>query len=58
MCDQIPADLLKFTEEFLNGKLHFQCSVNLYILYDFLSKMPTSFYASIHLERLCIFFGA
>ena len=22
-CDQIPADLLKFTEEFLNGKLHF-----------------------------------
>ena len=22
-CDQFPADLVKFTEEILNGKLHF-----------------------------------
>ena len=24
-CDQIPADLVTFTEEILNGKLHFLC---------------------------------
>ena len=27
-CDQIHADLVTFTEEILNGKLHFLCSVN------------------------------
>ena len=25
---QFPADLAAFTEEFLNGKLHFLCSAN------------------------------
>ena len=25
---QLPADLVTFTEEFLNGKLHFLCNVS------------------------------
>ena len=31
---QIPADLVTFTEEILNGKLHFLCSVVFYAVYD------------------------
>ena len=27
-CDQFPADLVTFTEEILNGKLHFLCIVD------------------------------
>ena len=30
---QFTADLVTFTEEILNGKLHFFCNVILYILY-------------------------
>ena len=26
-CEQFPVDLVTFTEEILNGKLHFLCSV-------------------------------
>ena len=28
---QFPADLVTFTEEILNGKLYFLCSVNVYL---------------------------
>ena len=28
-CNQVPADLLTFTEECLNGKLHFLCSAGI-----------------------------
>ena len=28
---QIPADLVKFTEEILNGKLHFLCSGTIFV---------------------------
>ena len=41
---QFPADLVKFTEEILNGKLHFFCSDNILVL-----KVPQSnFYLSIY----------
>ena len=35
-----PADLVTFTEEILNGKLHFLCSVRLLLKYLFL-RMPS-----------------
>ena len=31
-CGQIPADLFTFTEEILNQKLHFLCSVSISML--------------------------
>ena len=34
---QFPGDLVKFTEEILNGKLHFLCSDNILVL-----KVPQS----------------
>ena len=35
---QFPADLVTFTEEILNGKLHFFCSVK----YALVRKLPES----------------
>ena len=43
-CKQFPADLVKFTEEILNGKLHFFCSDNILVF-----KVPQSnFYLSTY----------
>ena len=46
---QLPADLLTFTDEILNGKLHFLCGV---------TSKPTPNASSKHDEfPICILFG-
>ena len=39
---QLPEDLITFTEEFLNGKLHFLCSVLLCHYHSFLDHLNLS----------------
>ena len=47
---QFPADLVTFTEEILNGKLHFLCSVILCM--NFLSSLQTTHKNEVFLQEL------
>ena len=45
---QFPVDLVTFTEEILNGKLHFLCSFNQVIIVDAIKLFSTKITFSFH----------
>ena len=51
---QFPADLVTFTEEIINGKLHFLCSVTSILWYDLFKKITVALLEHIH-QRHCYF---
>ena len=54
-CDQIRTDLVTFTEEILNGKLHFFCNERRYIHLSFIPLVPISVINFISCNSIAIF---
>ena len=54
---QVPADLVTFTEEIINGKLHFLCSVGGGILDKkyFFETLELSFASKLYLDSYIVF---